>query len=159
MCFELPVKLEIQSLQIQTLPCWPDFLVRTLHTVATWLWYYFLWINTRLVTCCFTGILLKIFNEPSFLEINILWCTPLWDAFHNICKIWEYCEFSHEWDCEKFIIKHHIKLMWYITNSWVYDHRYWSCTKWWVTKIFPTHKYCSKLGSTTILPCNIASQI
>ena len=36
-----------------------------------------LWDNAQLVTWGFYGILLNIWNEPSVLEVNIIWCIAL----------------------------------------------------------------------------------
>ena len=41
MCLELPHKLDVQSLQIQVLPCWPDFFVFVVCNATTWEFYYY----------------------------------------------------------------------------------------------------------------------
>ena len=66
--------------------------------------------NARLVNWGFYGVFLKIWSEPSVLEVNIIWCTALLDVLHEICPIWTFYAFPHEWKCVKVIIEHHIKL-------------------------------------------------
>ena len=34
-----------------------------------------LWSDNQILAWVFTGIFLKIWSEPTFLEVNILWCT------------------------------------------------------------------------------------
>ena len=77
------------------------------------------WSESWLVTWGFSVILPKICIKPSIPEVNILWCKTLWSVLHKICPIWGYCAFPHEWNCEKFIIKHHTKLMWDMKSCWV----------------------------------------
>ena len=48
----------------------------------------------------FSEISLKIWSEPSILEVNILRCTTLWDALHKIFPIWGYFVFPNECNCE-----------------------------------------------------------
>ena len=77
------------------------------------------WCNSRQVSESFSGVFLKIWSEPSILEVNILLCTTFWADLQNICPSWGYCAFLHEWNCEKFIIKNHTKLRWDVTGFWV----------------------------------------
>ena len=105
-----------------------------------------LWVKARHVDWIYVGFSLKIWSELSVLEVNILCCTSLWAAMHNICPIWGYCSFPHEWKCGKFIIKHRVKLRWDMTSCYIYNQSYLSCMKWWVTKIDPFTRYFFPLG-------------
>ena len=70
----------------------------------------------RHISWSFAGNFLKIWSEPSILDVNIIYCNDLWAAMHNICPILWFCAFPNECNCGKFIIKHHIKLRWYMTS-------------------------------------------
>ena len=78
-----------------------------------------LWRGSQLINWWFSVVYLKIWSEPSILDLNILYCNDLWAALHKICPNLGFCAFPHEWKCGKFIIKQHIKLRWYRTSFWV----------------------------------------
>ena len=113
MCFKIPQELDVRTIQRQALPLWQEYRVHAVSTATTWeCYYYYLgW----LLACDlgFYGILLNIWSESSVLEVNILWCTALWAVLGNICPIWGYCAFPHEWNFGKFIIK-----QWHWGETW-----------------------------------------
>ena len=142
MCFKIPRKLYAWSLQRLRLPQWLVFF---------YLLYMLLWNErviiilfgaTRLMTWGFSGIFLNIWSEPGVLEFNIFWCPTLWAVLNNVCPIWKCYAFSNECNCGKFIIKHHMKFRWDMKSFRILNQSYWSCMKWWVTKI----DFCTWLG-------------
>ena len=136
-CFKLPWKLDVGSLQRLTLPRWTDFHVLVVRTATMRSNFCIFWCDCWHVSWIFYGVFLDIWSEPSILEVNILWCTTLWAALPKVCTIWEYCAFPHEWNSGNFIIKHHVKLRWYVTSCLVENQSYWSCMKLWFTNIDP----------------------
>ena len=77
MCSELHWKLDITSLQRQTIPHGQTFLygwygLRQCERVIG-----ILWSGARIMNWGFYGIYLKIWSEPSILEVNIIYCNDL----------------------------------------------------------------------------------
>ena len=86
-CFKLPRKMDVHSLQRQTLPHCLDFLARSVWTVLTWAFYYYFLEWKWACDLDFFGISLKIWSEQSILEVNIIRCKPMWATLHKICPI------------------------------------------------------------------------
>ena len=110
-------KLEVFSMQIYNLPCCQEFLVHAVRIVT--LWEFDCYSLDQLSACVleFSRIFLKIWSEPSILEVNILCLNALWDTFHNIYPVWGYCGLPREWEYRELIIKQNIELRWGTTSS------------------------------------------
>ena len=119
MCFKLPRKLDVRSLQRLTLPFWPNIIVLVVRTTTMWSYFYYFVVQLLSRELEYDGIFLDIWSEPSIPDVNNIWCATLWAALNKICPIWGYCAFPHKWNYGNFIIKHHMKFRWDITSFWV----------------------------------------
>ena len=107
------------------------------------------WRDAHLMPWSLSGIFLKIWSEAIILELNIIRCAAFWSAFHNICPFWGYCDFPHEWDHGKLIIKNRMELRWYMTSGGVEYQSLWTWMKWWVTKVYAWTWERFQIGQTS----------
>ena len=155
MYWKLPWRMEFYVMQRRKLPHWPDLHVSTGWTETTWACCCILWSNTWIVSWSFTGILLKIWSEPSILEVNIIWCTSLWYALHKICTIWGYFTLIYKWNCGKLIIKQHMELSWDTTSFGLITRATEPARNGDWPRYTPERERGSHLGNQYTVPCNI----
>ena len=156
-CFKLPRKMDVHSLQRQTLLHCLDFLARSVWTVLTWAFYYYFLEWKWACDLDFFGISLKIWSEQSILEVNIIRCKPMWATLHKICPIGVIVPSLINGTVENSSSNTTLNWgeIWTVAGFRIRDYdpvRNDKLTRW-----IPTHKRGSHLCSPAMLPCNIVS--